>query len=354
MSFNIAAQTASQAAAQATALPQFRFPSPAEATTPVAAANQIAGRGADAAAVPTMRITVQRGDTVETLARDYGTTISQLALVNPRIRDLDSIRVGDRINVPTNRQVVEVKAGDTLDKLAERYGVSAEQIRRTNGIANADDIQAGQRIAIVPTATYGLDNNASVRAFIADVVPLQRDWAKLTPAQRLDRLGDALNERLRAAGVPEVNVRAGGVGTANGVYDFNVHTIRIDPATLNQRTITSDQLRGVADTLLHEGRHAQQWFDMARLEVARGNDPADMGLPADVVQSARDAPALDPASARGRFTAAMYESVYGTGSAARNAVLGNITAANYEDYRRLPEEADAWRVGGKILNFWPR
>lgn len=56
---------------------------------------------------------------------------------------------------------------------------------------------------------------------------------------------------------------------------------------------------------------------------SRGKDPSTMGLPANVVEAVRDAAALDPASTEGQFFAAMYESVYGTGAADRNLVLGN-------------------------------
>jgi hypothetical protein len=38
-------------------------------------------------------------------------------------------------------------------------------------------------------------------------------------------------------------------------------------------------------------------------------------------------------------------------------VLNKLSGGDYsvyEDYRALPEEADAWRVGGKVENLWPR
>lgn len=94
---------------------------------------------------------------------------------------------------------------------------------------------------------------------------------------------------------------------------------------------------------------------MALLEVARGNDPlTTMGVDPQVATAARAAPRLDPDSARGKFADAMFESVYGAGAAERNAILGDTTGTRYEEYRALPEEADAWRVGGKVVNLWPR
>lgn len=346
---------------QAPSLPQLSFarpvgePSlPIGLTAPNVGATSFSGFAASAAQVPSTAITVAAGDTIGKLAQDYGTTVEQLRQLNPDIRDLNDIRVGDRINVPTNRQVIEVQPGDTLQALAERYGVSTEQLQKANGIADPDAIQAGQRLVVVPPVTYGLDRDAAVKAYIDAVRGLREEWPNLSPAERLEKLGDALNTQLRAAGVPEVRVLAGGVGTANGVYDFTANAIRLDPGMLQADAISDGQLREVADTLYHEGRHAEQWHDMARVAVARGGDPADLGITSANAQAARDAPALDLDSERGRFATAMFESVYGTGAQDRNAVLSNITADNYEQYRALPEEADAWRVGGKVLNLWPR
>lgn len=357
------------AAAQDTALPQLSVRPPndlpatgaSQVSTPAERAAYLSGVQAEARAargpapqIPSVEIEVKPGDSLESLAAAFGTTIGQLAQLNPDIRDLDNIRAGDTLNVPVNRQVVQFQPGDRLSELADRYGVSVNQLARTNGITNPDQIQAGDRFAVVPPVTYGLDRNSQVTQFIEDVRALQPQWASMTPGERATALGEALNDRLNAGGVPDVRVRAGGVGTANGVYDFTTNTIGLDPALLTSSNVTDAQLRDVADTLWHEGRHAEQWFDMARVATARGDDLAGLQMDAGFSAAAAAAPALDLDSARGNYAEAMFESVYGTGSAHRNSVLSNITAGNYEQYRALPEEADAWRVGGKVLNLWPR
>ncbi|KQT32408.1 hypothetical protein ASG29_11510 [Sphingomonas sp. Leaf412] len=312
---------------------------------------------ADARQVPATAVTVRHGDTLEALATRYGTTVDQLARLNPDVHNLDDLRVGQTLNVPTNRQVVQVQPGDTLTAIADRYGVDVAQLAAANGIADPDSIQAGQRIAIVPRTPVGLDRDAEVRGYIADMQAIRADWPNLTAAQRLERVEAALNERLAAAGVPPIRLTAGADGNASGVYDFTTHSIGVDADLLNQPRITDDQLRGLADTVYHEGRHAEQWFDMARVRIAQGQDVGELGLPDSVIAAARDAPRLDPASAHGRFVTAMYDSVYGAGGADRNDVLGRLNDGDddvYELYRALPEEADAWRVGGKVENLWPR
>ena len=47
-----------------------------------------------------------------------------------------------------------VRSGDTLNRIAQAYGTTAAAIMRTNGIANADRIYAGQRLCL-STGTAG-------------------------------------------------------------------------------------------------------------------------------------------------------------------------------------------------------
>ncbi len=309
---------------------------------------------ADPARIPSRRIEARAGDTVERLASEFGTTAEQIRFLNPELGEAGEPRTGDTIRVPLNRQVVQVAEGDTLDSLARRYGVPVEHLAAVNGLSRRADLEVGERITIPPERAFGLDCNAAVRAFIDEVRPLGQRWSALSEAERLNALEEAVNNRLRSAGVPEVTLTTAGV-RSNGVYNFTRHEIGINPAAVARGTISDPDLARLADTLYHEARHAEQWFDMARLEVARGRDPAvTMGIEASVAEAAADAPRLDPDSARGRFIDAMYESVYGAGRNARNAILRNLNPATYELYRALPEEADAWRVGGKVLNLWPR
>ena len=71
------------------------IPRPAEGPRPAA-------RTADAPMSPSpapLIITVSRGDTVTRIARDFGVTVSDIALANPGL-NVDQIKVGQKLNIP--------------------------------------------------------------------------------------------------------------------------------------------------------------------------------------------------------------------------------------------------------------
>ena len=45
-----------------------------------------------------------------------------------------------------------------------------------------------------------------------------------------------------------------------------------------------------------------------------------------------------------------YQSVYGTGREERRRVLGD--EGTFDEYRNLPEESDAWRVGDAVTEAY--
>ena len=47
-----------------------------------------------------------------------------------------------------------------------------------------------------------------------------------------------------------------------------------------------------------------------------------------------------------------YQSIYGRDSAHRERVLG--PTGTFEEYQNLPEESDAWRVGGAVTAAYSR
>src|SRR5579884_4270112 len=139
----------------------------------------------------------------------------------------------------------------------------------------------------------------------------------------------------------------------------------------------------MADTVYHEARHCQQWFMMARFRAGQGQSAqaiaSELGIPANIASAAAANP-LKHGSTEALEAKGWYESVYGSGSSHREKVLTgldkkgeelhkaeeaakkNPTKENqaklkkiqaeydalYKQYRDLPEEADAWRVGGQV------
>lgn len=95
---------------------------------------------------------VQRGDTLDQIAVEFGTTAIAIAKEN-NIRNINLIYVGQRLIIPTNRYdlnhlIYKIQYGDTLYSISRRYGVSIATIVRLNRIKNPNLIYAGQTLRI--------------------------------------------------------------------------------------------------------------------------------------------------------------------------------------------------------------
>jgi len=207
------------------------------------------------------------------------------------------------------------------------------------------------------------------------------EWASLETAEaRRDRLVELVNERLEAAGVPPVTPAFDPNENNAGSFDFPTWRMLIGRGRLGAESISEADARDIADTVYHEARHTQQWFRMAQLRAGQGLSAAaitaELGIPARIAALAR----ADPL-ARGSMDAVIaqgwWDSVYGSGSAHREAVLAeldraatarrNAVAAHeanptpateaaleranerfqraFAAYQNLPEENDAWATG---------
>jgi murein DD-endopeptidase MepM/ murein hydrolase activator NlpD len=89
-------------------------------------------------------VTVEKGDTLYSIGRNYGVSVQQLievnGILNPR-----QLRSGIEIVVPYTH---EVERGDTLYGISRRYGVSVDELCRHNGIDENEAIHVGQVITI--------------------------------------------------------------------------------------------------------------------------------------------------------------------------------------------------------------
>ncbi len=105
---------------------------------------------------------VRRGETLSTIARRYGSSVSTLRRYN-RLKSSNFIRVGQVLKIPgasratasaprvarsSSPRVHRVRRGQTLAQIARHYGSSIERIRRANGLRSADHIRAGQSLRI--------------------------------------------------------------------------------------------------------------------------------------------------------------------------------------------------------------
>lgn len=103
--------------------------------------------------------TVERGNTLSQIARAYNVTVESLVELN-NITNPNLIYPGEKIKIKgsdsdflnpvnsTNNEYYIVKSGDTLYSIARMYGITVTQILQNNSIANPNLIFPGQRIRI--------------------------------------------------------------------------------------------------------------------------------------------------------------------------------------------------------------
>ncbi|ADW67342.1 PAAR domain-containing protein [Granulicella tundricola] len=245
-----------------------------------------------------------------------------------------------------------------------------------------------------PCIGKGLAASANEKAFAKDMKQLQKDWKTLTPAQRQQHMKDMVNKQLAKSGVPTVGISPNptmGPGT-NGQMNFQNWRLDMNPALMNSPDLTNQQTEDLGNTLYHESRHAEQWYLIGRKEAGEGKTAAQIRQSTQMLGSTATAAAAHPLAKNDPMAACagqMFNSVYGTGAAHRNTVLTalgpNRTAynaalanynavnanpastlaqkqaayaayqsaaatdtANYNQYRALPEEADAWHAGNSV------
>jgi len=115
---------------------------------------------------------VQRGDTLNAVARKYGLTVKELLEANA-IDDADRIYPGQKLVIPgymlpgpeleteaaggvparsapavSDQFVYTVAGGDTLNTIAKRYGTTVRELIEANNLADPQRIHVGQKLVI--------------------------------------------------------------------------------------------------------------------------------------------------------------------------------------------------------------
>ena len=99
---------------------------------------------------PSNTYVVKSGDSLYSIARKYGITVDALKSANGKSSNLLSI--GEVLVIPTSSssgsKTYVVKSGDSLWKIATSYGTSVNAIKQANGLSN-DVLSIGQ-VLIIP------------------------------------------------------------------------------------------------------------------------------------------------------------------------------------------------------------
>ncbi|MEW9501765.1 N-acetylmuramoyl-L-alanine amidase family protein [Jeotgalibacillus marinus] len=130
--------------------------------------------------------TVQRGDTLSSIARRFNTTVDALVSLN-ELSEPNLIYVGQTLKVS---YTYTVQRGDTLSSIARRFNTTVDALVSLNGLSDPNLIYIGQTLKIsgsVPTPPkeyVQLPGSAATwRTYKLDVQPIKKnsDWS-LTPS----------------------------------------------------------------------------------------------------------------------------------------------------------------------------
>ncbi len=107
---------------------------------------------------------VQPGDTMWLIARKFGVSLEALLKANPQVTDGDKISIGEKIFIPQGSGgsggsggssaggTYTVRAGDTMWSIAKKFGISLSELIRLNPqIKDPNMIYPGQRINVPRT-----------------------------------------------------------------------------------------------------------------------------------------------------------------------------------------------------------
>jgi len=111
---------------------------------------------------------IQKGDTLFSISKRYGTSVDELKNANSLQSDI--IYPGQRLLIPQGA-VYTVMLGDTLFKVAQKYGITYQELIRVNSLLSSV-IYPGQKLRIPSTGrTYppsGSDNSLYILGFYVD------------------------------------------------------------------------------------------------------------------------------------------------------------------------------------------
>lgn len=159
------------------------------------------------------------------------------------------------------------------------------------------------------------------------------DWKKLgTAAGRLAAVKNAVNARLVAAGVPEVEAGLGG-GAAVGVFMRSEWKLYINERNLKEKGLDVAAAKELAEFAYHEARHGEQVFRIARYLAGHGWSVGGVarktGIPRRVAQAAKATP-LQPGTAEALVAQGWFDSLYGRGLARTREVVRAAIQAKWE------------------------
>lgn len=94
---------------------------------------------------------VRSGDTLSSIARRFHTRVSRIQIANG-ISNPRDLRAGVRIKIPSGNAPSyawhTIRSGQTVESIARKYGVSVSAIASANGLSNVNQIRAGKKLKV--------------------------------------------------------------------------------------------------------------------------------------------------------------------------------------------------------------
>jgi LysM repeat protein/predicted chitinase len=115
----------------------------------------------------TTTYTIQSGDTLYSIAAQFGMSVSELQSLND-ISNPDEIQVGQVLQVyeSSNLSTYIVQSGDNLTNIARRFGMTLSEIQLLNNISNPDELQVGQEIIVYDNTDSGNGTSPDTTTYI--------------------------------------------------------------------------------------------------------------------------------------------------------------------------------------------
>lgn len=103
-------------------------------------------------AVGEIELTLEDGDSFESIAKAFETSVETIAQLNPEVNTAQEVTAGQQIRLPyrscPSGIIYTVRRGDTLYSIATRYGITEAALRRANPLLTGVRIRPGLPLCI--------------------------------------------------------------------------------------------------------------------------------------------------------------------------------------------------------------